>query len=97
MKTTLTNTVGSPFDIQTLGGPAIITAFGELTAEFDRAYLDIITAGGVLVAGKAVKPAKPAAHSSDDDEARYEAITGKKPDGRWSEERLAAELAKLKG
>ncbi len=94
MKTTITNTVGSPFDIQTMSGPAIIPAFGELTAEFDPAYLDIITAGGVLVAGKA---AKPAANSADDDEARYEAITGKKPDGRWSEERLAAELAKLKG
>jgi len=30
-------------------------------------------------------------------EAEYEALSGKKPDGRWSEERLLAEIAKLKG
>ena len=29
-------------------------------------------------------------------EAEYEALTGKKPDGRWSEERVLAEIAKLK-
>lgn len=29
--------------------------------------------------------------------AEYEALTGKKPDGRWSEERVLAEIAKLKG
>lgn len=31
------------------------------------------------------------------DAERYQAITGKKPDGRWSDERLAAELEKLEG
>lgn len=29
--------------------------------------------------------------------AEYEALSGKKPDGRWSEERVLAEIAKLKG
>lgn len=40
--TKIKNLTGSPFDIQTLSGPRIISAFGTLEAEFDPSYLDLL-------------------------------------------------------
>ena len=93
--TKIKNLVGSPFDVQTLSGPKIIAAFGTLEAEFDPAYLEIVLAGRsiVLDGGKAEKAKAPV--TAESDAARYERLTGKKPDGRWSAERLSEELAKL--
>lgn len=56
-----------------------------------------------LSGSKAARGGQDRAGSTGEDgdqqlpEAEYEALTGKKPDGRWSEERVLAEIAKLKG
>ena len=99
--TKIKNLVGSPFDVQTLNGPKIISAFGTLEAEFDPAYLDILLAGRSIViddskqkkADQKQEEKEPV--TAESDAARYERLTGKKPDGRWSAERLSEELAKL--
>ena len=144
----ITNKTPHPFDIHTKQGQKVIHAFGELTAEFEPAYLELIRlsfeveeiqaeeqeqeqeqeaessadadadAGsdsaeeGAEHAEEVVEtateaPAEEVVEAVSDksvesevvltDAERYQAITGKKPDGRWSEERLAAELEKLEG
>ena len=95
--TKIKNLVGSPFDVQTLSGPKIIDAFGTLEAEFDPAYLDILLAGRSIVLDKAEPEQAKKPVTTESDAARYERLTGKKPDGRWSAERLAEELDKLEG
>lgn len=101
--TKIKNLVGSPFDVQTLSGPRVIDAFGTLEAEFDPAYLDILLAGRSIVIDedrpqkKETKQEEKEPVKPESDAARYERLTGKKPDGRWSDERLLAEIAKLKG
>lgn len=94
--TVIKNLVGSPFDIQTLNGPAIIEAFGTLEAEFDPGYLGLLLTcrSIVLDDGKAEQQAAET-EAQTDAAARYEELSGKKPDRRWSDERLAAEVAKL--
>lgn len=97
--TKIKNLVGSPFDVQTLSGPAIIEAFGTLEAEFEPVYLGLLLTCRNIVLDDD-KPAKvetkpePKVDEFTDAE-QYELLTGKKPDGRWSAERLAEEIAKL--
>ena len=97
--TKIKNLVGSPFDVQTLSGPAIIEAFGTLEAEFEPGYLDLLlTCRNIVIDDEApAKPASVAEPKADEFTAaeQYELLTGKKPDGRWSDERLAEEIAKL--
>lgn len=93
--TKIKNLVGSPFDVQTLSGPKIIAAFGTLEAEFDPAYLEILLAGRSIVLDSGEPEKAKGTVTAESDAARYERLTGKKPDGRWSAERLAEELAKL--
>lgn len=95
--TKIKNLVGSPFDVQTMSGPAIIEAFGTLTAEFEPVYLELLLACRNIVIDEAAPApaAKAEPTKADDPEARYEELAGKKPDGRWSAERLAEEIAKL--
>ena len=96
--TKIKNLVGSPFDVQTLNGPAIIEAFGTLEAEFEPVYLDLLlTCRNIVLDDKPAKvEAKPEPKADEFTPAeQYELLTGKKPDGRWSAERLAEEIAKL--
>ena len=146
--TKIKNLVGSPFDVQTLSGPAIIEAFGTLEAEFEPGYLELLlTCRNIVldepeeqqpavdteaeqelepeVEQEAEEPqpepeadievdaadAEPAAeaeavseHPAEEepivlepvsDADKYMALAGKKPDGRWSAERLAGEISKL--
>lgn len=154
--TKITNKTPHPFDIHTKQGPKVIHAFGELTADFEPAYLELIRLSfdvekvdaqeqeqeqeqaddsGVdsgadstdadadqpqeqpqeqaeeVTETASEEPAGEVAEAAEEeasqesvepevvltDADRYQAITGKKPDGRWSEERLLAEIAKLKG
>lgn len=89
--TKLKNLVGSPFDLQTLNGPAVIPAFGTLEAEFDSAYLQLITLGGsIVVVGQEDEV------DLSDLRAEYLDLAGKDADKRWSDKRLAEEIAKLK-
>lgn len=108
--TTIKNLVGSPFDVQTLSGQAIIEAFGTLEAEFEPGYLNLLLTclNIVLDESEEQQPAAEAEAVSEEspeeepavlehvsDADKYMALTGKKPDGRWSDERLAEEIAKL--
>lgn len=104
--TKLTNLVGSPFDVQTLGGPAVLPAFGTLEASFDSGYLQVLTMGGYILATEEVKKPVPAPTPSqakdpeDEDlselQAEYRELSGKDADKRWSDKRLADEIAKIK-
>lgn len=97
--TKIKNLSGSPFDIQTLSGPAIIEAFGTLEAEFENVYLDLLLACRTIALddeSPVKKKAAPESSNENDAEKLYEALAGKKPDGRWTHERLAKEIAKLK-
>lgn len=89
--TKLKNLVGSPFDLQTLNGPAVIHAFGTLEAEFDSAYLQLIALGGSIVVVEQEDEA-----DLSDLRSEYLEIAGKDADKRWSDKRLADEIAKLK-
>lgn len=90
----ITNKVGSPFDVQTLSGPAILPAFGSLEAEFDSGYLQIICVGGhIFVDDTPVPEVEP---DLSELQAEYRKLSGKDADKRWSEKRLADEIAKIK-
>ena len=90
----ITNKTPHPYDIHTKNGVKVIPAFGTLEAEFDPAYLEIIKLSfDVELAGEKIEDEKNPLSPADE----YELITGKQPDGRWSEEIVFAEIAKLRG
>lgn len=98
----LKNPTNSPYDIQTKQGMKVLPAHGELECELDPAYLDILklsfaveVVDGKQKASKNPEPEQP--NTEEDPAEKYERLTGKKPDGRWSDERLAAEIEKLEG
>lgn len=65
------NQVGSPFDIQTKNGPAVLPAFGTLEADFDYGYLELLLACGTVVLDTPSKPAqKVDADSIDTNESK---------------------------
>lgn len=92
--TKITNKVGSPFDVQTLSGPAILPAFGSLEAEFDSGYLQIICMGGHIFVDDTPEPEVETDLSEL--QAEYRELSGKDADKRWSEKRLADEISKIK-
>ena len=65
MKAKLTNQTNSPFDIQTLNGPAVLHAFSTLEGDFDPAFLELLKAGrAVLVEDGGAPAAEPAVNES---------------------------------
>lgn len=91
--TKITNKVGSPFDIQTLNGPAVLPAFGSLEANFDSGYLNVLLMGGYIVEEAEVK--KPEPDLSALQSASRE-LSGKDSDKRRSDKRLTEEISKIK-
>lgn len=88
----ITNRTAQPHDIHTRSGVKAIHARGTLTAEFDPAYLEIIRLSfDVEEVGGNSDPAEP----DRDPREEYKALTGKKPDGRWSDERILSEIEGL--
>lgn len=68
---TIKNKVGSPFDVQTKNGPAVLPAFGTLEAEFEPSYLELLLACGTVVLDTPSKPApKVDSDSIDTNEAK---------------------------
>lgn len=63
---TIKNKVGSPFDVQTKNGPAVLPAFGTLEAEFEPGYLELLLACGTVVLDEPSKHAPKADADSDD-------------------------------
>lgn len=90
----ITNKTPHPYDIHTKNGVKVIAAFGTLEDEFDPAYLEMIKLSfDVEFAGEKSGDEKIPLSQADE----YELITGKKPDGRWTEKRIISEIAKIRG
>lgn len=105
----ITNKTPHPYDIHTKDGVKVIAAFGTLEAEFDPAYLEMIKLSFEVeeetedesAADQEEEVEESAQEEAEEQrlepKAEYEALTGKKPDGRWSEERIISEIAKIRG
>ncbi len=101
---TITNLTNSPFDLQGTKGVVRLPAFGSVDGEFSGEYLGLLEAS-MAVRVEDAAPAEPepsaapsvqpAESSLEDAQAQYEALAGKPADKRWSEKRLAEEIAKL--
>ncbi len=89
--TKIINNVGSPFDVETLSGPAVLHAFATLDREFDPDYLEILCAGGYVSIVPDVKDEPDLSALQEE----YRDLAGKDADKRWSEKRLADEVEKL--
>lgn len=87
----ITNLTNSPYDLQGVDGPVRLPAFGSVEGEFAGEYLDLLAASMAVRIDAAAEPAEPA-----DARAQYEALAGKPADKRWSDKRVAEEIAKLK-
>lgn len=83
MNVTVQNLTNSPFD---LPGGALLPAKGSFTGDLPDAYVTALRAS-------------PAVSVSDGDSTSlrddYIALTGKEPDKRWSEQRIAREIEAL--
>lgn len=103
MRVTIRNLVGSPYDVATLNGPAILPANGELTADFDPAQVDIwrgVPGVEVIEAEELPEPVimrEPVEMVGDGEletlRLLYAERFGKEPDKRWGERRIRSELA----
>lgn len=103
----ITNLTNSPYDLQGVDGPVRLPAFGSVEGEFSGEYLDLLAASMAVHVEDADAPAPaPAPEPGDglqgvdaaepaDARAEYEALAGKPADKRWSDKRVAEELAKL--
>lgn len=98
------NLTNSPFDLQAVGGKVVLPAFGDVTAEFEPGYLDLLRAARTVD----VKPAgnadpldhdgdgkKGGSKSADGDKdelarlrADYQEIVGKRPFNGWDTDEL---------
>lgn len=103
----IVNKTNSPFDLQSVDGKVVLPAFGEVEADFEAGYLDLLRAARTVDV-KAIDPldhdgngkkggSKPA--SSGDEviqglRAEYTELTGKKPHHLWKQDRLQAEIDK---
>lgn len=84
----VTNLSNSPYTLQSANGPVVVSAKGDVTAEFDAAYLMRLKAfPSVRV--------EPIDDDSSDLRVRYESLAGKPADKRWNDRRLADEIAKM--
>lgn len=90
--TTIKNPTRSPFTVVSLNGPVHVPAFGEAKGEFAPEYLALLKAARVLEVVDATT--EPGGNGLADE---YTALSGKQPDKRWSDKRLAEEVLKLKG
>lgn len=84
----VTNLSSSPYTLQTAAGPVVLAAKSDVTAEFDAAYLKHLK---VFTAVRV----DPVDGDSFELRERYESLAGKPADKRWSDKRLADEIAKM--
>ena len=90
----ITNLTNSPYDLQGVDGPVRLPAFDSVEGEFSGEYLDLLAASMAVRVEDAEAPA-PAPAEPADARAQYEALAGKPADKRWSDKRVAEEIAKL--
>lgn len=104
------NRTNSPFDLQAVNGKVVLPAFGEVKAEFDADYLDLLRAARTVDVKPACK-SDPLDHDGDGKKGgslpadaadaeiqrlrtEYTDLTGKKPHHLWKAERLQSEIDK---
>ena len=108
----ITNLTNSPYDLQGVDGPVRLPAFGSVEGEFSGEYLELLAASMAVRVEDAEAPEPEPEPSSSEDlqgvdaaaepaepadvRAQYEALAGKPADKRWSDKRVAEEIAKLK-
>lgn len=103
----ITNLTNSPYDLQGVDGPVRLPAFGSVEGEFSGEYLDLLAASMAVRVEGAEAPAPELTAAEDlhgvdaaaepaDVRSQYEALAGKPADKRWSDKRVAEEIAKLK-
>ena len=105
----ITNLTNSPFDLQGVDGLVRLPAFDSVEGEFSGEYLDLLAASMAVRVEDAEAPAPEPSAAEDlqgvdaaaepaepaDTHAQYEALAGKPADKRWSNKRVAEEIAKL--
>jgi len=97
MKITVKNLIGCPYDVETLNGPAVLPAFGDLTAEFSPLQIELFkhSLGVEIVTASA--PAKQAPvepdNSAEMDQLRQIATAlGIEVKESWSARRLQSKI-----
>lgn len=103
------NLTNSPLDLMGANGVVRIPAFGEVTAVLNGEYLEVLRHScavsvtdvqkpvhEVVVENKPKQEPEATESTGTDLQAEYLARAGKAADKRWSDARLAEEVAKLK-
>lgn len=98
MAITIHNLTNSPFDLLNDKGEKVrIAARGSLEGFTPHpSHASLYRQLGYFRIEEGGAPA-PKADERDELRAQYEQLTGEKPDGRWSAERLRAEIDKASG
>ncbi len=106
----ITNLTNSPYDLQGVDGPVRLPAFDSVEGDFSGEYLELLEASMAVRVEDAEAPAPAPEPEPDADEdlqgvdavaepaearAQYEALAGKPADKRWSDKRVAEEIANL--
>ena len=101
------NRTNSPFDLQAVGGKVALPANGEVVAEFDADYLDLLRAARIVAVELVVRDpldhdgdgrkggSLPASAANDEVKrlrAEYTDLTGKRPHHLWKAPRLQSEI-----
>lgn len=106
----ITNLTNSPYDLQGVDGAVRLPAFGSVDGEFSGEYLQLLEASQAVRIEDA-KPVAPVRERDPEPQpepetaaaeappeglrAQYKALAGKPADKRWSDKRVAEEVAKL--
>ena len=92
------NLTNSPFDLIDHAGQKVrIPARGEVDITPHHMHLQYYKSAGYFDVSDSPGDSGLADNEETDLAYKYEQLTGNKADGRWSEKRLAEELAKLEG
>lgn len=89
----ITNLTNSPYQLVDAKGKAVmLPARGEIDIDPHPMHESLYRQLGYFRIEEGGEPA-PKADERDELRAQYEQLTGEKPDGRWSAERLKDEIA----
>lgn len=93
--TKIKNLIGSPLDIETVSGPRVLPAYGEIEAELAPGYLEAIGAAPYIE----VIVVAPEPEDGDLEQWRtlYTETTGKKPHHLWKAPRIMTEIENHNG
>jgi len=91
----ITNLTNSPYQLVDAKGKAVmLPARGEVNIDLHPMYENLYRQMGYFRIEERGAVA-PEVDERDELRAQYEQLTGEKPDGRWSADRLRAEIANV--